>query len=79
MRYRMRLARLEAQRPLVSHHVPVVRIPGAIDHDDWEAYLATLPCACGALSCEARTIGLVLPEKMSVEAWEEKYTHRREL
>ena len=78
MRYRARLARLEAHRPSVTHHVPVVRIPGAIDHADWEAYLATVPCACGALSCEARTIGLVLPEKLSVEAWDAQYTHWRE-
>jgi len=72
MRYRARLARLEAQRPPVTHHVPVVRIPGAIDYDDWETYLDTLPCTCGALHCEARTIGLALPEKLTVEAWEEK-------
>jgi hypothetical protein len=78
MRYRARLARLEAQRPPVSYHVPVVRIPGAIDHADWEAYLATVPCACGSLDCQARTIGLVLPEQISIEAWEAKYTHRRQ-
>ena len=53
--------------------MPVVRIPGAIDYDDWETYLDTLPCTCGALHCEARTIGLALPEKLTVEAWEEKY------
>jgi hypothetical protein len=73
MRYRARLARLEAHQPPAIHHTPVVRIPGAIDHADWEAYLATLPCACGALSCQARTIGLVLPETLTVEAWEATY------
>jgi hypothetical protein len=78
MNSRARLARLEAQCLPRTHHLRVVQIPSEIDRDDWDTYVDTLPCSCGARSCEARTIGLVLPEKMSVEAWAATYTHRRE-
>jgi hypothetical protein len=80
MRYRTRLARLEAHRPPVTHHTPVIRVPHEIPRDDWDLYLAALPCACGVAGCPARTIGLVLPEILTVEAWERTYGtsgHRR--
>jgi hypothetical protein len=76
MGLRQRLEKLEARHPHRAHQTPVVWIPGAIDHEHWDAYLDALPCACGVVECSQRTIGLVLPEKMSVEAWEVKYTPR---
>ena len=78
MHYRTRLARLEAQRPSVTHHTPVVRVPRAIPEGGWNAYLVALPCACGARQCPRRTIGAALPEQLSVEAWEQAYRDRRE-
>jgi hypothetical protein len=77
MRIRPRLAKLEAQRRPRGHHTPIVMIPSRVEPDEWERYLQTLPCPCGVVQCEQRTWGLVLPEQMSVEAWEPRYVHRQ--
>ena len=77
MRFRRtRIARLEArqrrqQPPHLRHFTPVVRVPHGIPHDDWGAWLAAQPCACRALGCPERRVGLLLPEKCeSPEEWE---------
>lgn len=75
MSVRTRLTRLEAsqrrQRPH-EHFINVVRVPW--DELDEARWLRELPCACGAVGCPQRRIGLREPEKApSAEAWAERW------
>ncbi len=53
-----------------AHVLPVVRIPGEIRYGQWDHWLAAHPCACGAIGCPERRIGLLGPEPAaSADEW----------
>jgi hypothetical protein len=70
-------ARFHRQHPM-SHHRHVVPVPWDEDAED---YLAALPCVCGQASCGLQTIGLVVPQRLTSEAWQQQaqayYAQRR--
>jgi hypothetical protein len=52
----------------VSHHCYVVQVPWDTDAED---YLRALPCLCCQPSCELKSFGLVVPEPLTSDAWQQ--------
>jgi hypothetical protein len=61
-----RVSKLEAAQPRISHHRTVCEVPADMATD---AYLASLPCPCGAVGCDRQTFGLIVPRRLHKEPW----------
>jgi len=76
MRFQSRLVKLEEyrrQRRTPRHFARIVRGHADLESADWPAWLAEQPYACGQRASPERHIGMVVPERLSPEAWAAKY------
>jgi hypothetical protein len=82
--FKSRISRLEArqrrQHPAeLAHFTSGVQVPPAITEADWHDWLAEQPCACGAIGCPERRIGLLVPTRcQTADEWVERYQHYRD-